>query len=141
MNWNENQIWFDFWNNTQIDKVYFFQDIIIDRGSKYSVFASPVTSREEIKDIQKSLKRQEYFDKATHNSFAFRIQTESGILEGKNDDGEKGAGMCILRELERENAINMIVVITRYFWGIQLQSDRFKHVINGVKIFFEKIKK
>ncbi len=141
MNWNENQIVLDLGNDFTIDKVFFFKDIIVDRGSHYSVFAAPITSREEVKDIQKSLKKQLYFDKATHNSFAFRIKTQTGILEGKNDDGEIWAGMCILRELERENAVNMIVVITRYFWWVHLQSDRFKHIINGVKILFEKVKK
>jgi putative IMPACT (imprinted ancient) family translation regulator len=95
--------------------VYFFKDIIVDRGSHYSVFGAPISSREEAKDIIKNIKKQEYFDKATHNSYAFRLRAEHGIIEGKNDDGETGAGMCILRELERENAVNMIVVVTRYF--------------------------
>jgi putative IMPACT (imprinted ancient) family translation regulator len=49
--------------------------------------------------------------------------------------------MCILRELQRENAINIMLIVTRYFGGIQLHTDRFKNVIDACKIFFEKEKK
>lgn len=138
MSFNEDQIWFNFWDSTKLDKVYFFKDIIIDRGSHYSVFWAPIQTKEEVKEIVKNLKKQEYFTKATHNSYAFRIQNGTGVIEGKNDDGEHGAGMCILRELERANALDIIVVVTRYFWWVMLQNDRFKHVIDAVKILFEK---
>jgi len=49
--------------------------------------------------------------------------------------------MCILREIQRENGVNMLLVVTRYFGGIKLQTDRFKNVIDACKMFFEKIKK
>jgi putative IMPACT (imprinted ancient) family translation regulator len=62
------------------------------------------------------------------------LQLENGsILEGKNDDWETGAWNCILRELQRENMVNIIVVVTRYFWWIHLNTDRFKNVINATK--------
>lgn len=140
MSWNDKQIWLNLWGNKKIDSVYFFKDIIVDRGSRYSVYASPIKNTHDVKDVQQSLKRQEYFSKATHNSYAFRIESDNGgIQEWKNDDGETGAGMCILRELQRAEALDVVVVVTRYFWWVHLQSDRFKHVINAVKILFEKI--
>jgi putative IMPACT (imprinted ancient) family translation regulator len=37
--------------------------------------------------------------------------------------------MCILRELQRADFVNGIMVVTRYFWGIHLGTDRFKNVI------------
>jgi putative IMPACT (imprinted ancient) family translation regulator len=49
--------------------------------------------------------------------------------------------MCILRELQRENAVWIMIVVTRYFGWIQLHSDRFKNVIDACKLFFEKEKK
>jgi putative IMPACT (imprinted ancient) family translation regulator len=36
-------------------------------------------------------------------------------MEGKNDDGEAGAGQIILAEMKRVNAVDMIIVVTRYF--------------------------
>lgn len=90
----------------------------------------------------KRLLRDTYYRKATHNSYAYRLVTPEGmVLESKNDDGETGAGMCILRELQRKDAQNLLLIVTRYFGGIQLQSDRYKHVIDSCKIFFERAEK
>jgi putative IMPACT (imprinted ancient) family translation regulator len=47
--------------------------------------------------------------------------------------------MCILRELQREDIVDVIVVVTRYFWGIKLQADRFKNVIDSTKIILNEI--
>jgi putative IMPACT (imprinted ancient) family translation regulator len=84
--------------------------------------------------------KDKYFRKATHNTYAFRIeQANWSVLESKNDDWETWAGNCILRELQRENALNIILVVTRYFGWIKLQADRFKNVINASKIFLEEM--
>jgi putative IMPACT (imprinted ancient) family translation regulator len=42
--------------------------------------------------------------------------------------------------LQRSDAVNIIVVVTRYFWWVKLQSDRFKNVIDATKIFLEHAK-
>ncbi len=124
-----------------LDKNYYLpfrrkilQNIIIDRKSKYTTVWAYITKKEEIKDFLKEILKDKYFRKSTHNSYAYRILQENwSILEWKNDDWEVWAGNCILRELQRENMVNIIVVITRYFWGIHLNADRFKNVINATK--------
>jgi putative IMPACT (imprinted ancient) family translation regulator len=63
----------------------------------------------------------------------------NSILEWKNDDGEEWAGICILRELQRENTINIIVVITRIFGWTLLYADRFKNVIEATKMILREI--
>lgn len=129
-------LWFILW-----EKRIEYRDIIIDRKSKYSVVAFKISDLPEVKTLFKYLARDSYFRKASHNSYAYRITQKNGsIIEWKNDDGEQWAGMCILRELQRENALGIMLVVTRYFWGIQLHSDRFKNVIDACKIFFEKEK-
>jgi len=116
-----------------------YKNIITDRKSKYSVVGQYITCEQEAKDFVKELKKDPFFRKADHNSYAYRLQTEEWlVLESKNDDGETGAGMCILRELQRENALNMILVVTRYFGGIHLHTDRFKNVIDVCKLFIKK---
>lgn len=118
-----------------------FKDIIIDRKSHYTVVWKKVRTKEEIDKFMKELILDDYYRKATHNTYAYRIKLENwSVLEWKNDDGETWAGMCILRELQRENAIDLLLIVTRYFWWIKLQSDRFKNVINACKMFFEKNK-
>ena len=92
------------------------RDIIIDRKSHYSVVAFHVETFEQVKKAFGELKKEDYFRKATHNSYAYRLRQENGsILEGKNDDGEQGAGMCILREIQRAETVDIMLVVTRYF--------------------------
>ena len=110
------------------------KNIIIDRKSKYTVVWWYIKKKEEIKDFMKELLKDKYFSKSTHNTYAYRILLDNwSILEWKNDDWEIWAWNCILRELQRENMINIIVIVTRYFWWIHLNTDRFKNVINATK--------
>lgn len=131
----ENKLSLDFWWKKPQYKRKILKDVIIDRKSKYTTVLWYVESKKEVDKFMKELLTDKYFRKSTHNSYAYRIKLENGsVLEWKNDDGETWAWMCILRELQRENMINTLVVVTRYFWWIHLQSDRFKHVIESTKI-------
>lgn len=123
----------DFGGKTPKMKRRILKNIIIDRKSKYTAIIGFVSAKSEVKKFMEELLKDKYFQKATHNSFAYRIRENGAIIEGKNDDGETGAGMCILREIQREDFVNVIVVVTRYFGGIHLNADRFKNVINATK--------
>ena len=92
------------------------ENIISDRGSKYAVSGGPCTSEQEAKAFLKELKRNKKFAKATHNTWGL-LTDEAPI---KNDDGESGAGMVILRMLEREEVRNHIIVVTRWYGGKHL---------------------
>lgn len=129
------------WEKLLPKKLMILKEIINDRKSKYTLVAGFIEKESDIKDFLMHIKKDPYFRDATHNSYAYRYKTESKVIvEWKNDDGETGAWMCILREIQRENGINMIVVVTRYFWWIKLQTDRYKNVIDACKIFFWQIK-
>lgn len=120
------------------------ENIIIDRKSKYTVVSWYIINKDDVKDFLKDLLKDKYFRKSSHNTYAFRVKLENwGILEWKNDDWEAGAWNCILRELKRENLVNTVIVVTRYFWWIHLNTDRFKNVINATKeiLKFKKINK
>ena len=130
-----NKLSLDFWWKQPSFKRKIMQNVIVDRKSKYTSVAWYIESKEEVSNFMKEILRDKYFQKSTHNTYAYRIKLESwSILEWKNDDWETWAGNCILRELQREEAINCIVVITRYFWWIKLQTDRYKNVIDATKI-------
>jgi len=133
-----NKLSLDFWAKIPSFRRKIMQNVIIDRKSKYTVVWGFVESKEEVKPFIWALLRDKYFQKSTHNTYAYRITLENGsILEGKNDDGETGAWNCILRELQRAELTNTIVVVTRYFWGVHLQADRFKNVIEATKIILK----
>lgn len=115
------------------DRMQVFENILTDRGSKYAVSGGPVTSREEADAFLKSLKRNKKFAKATHNTWA--VLLPDGPL--KNDDGESGAGMVILRMLEREGLTGHIIVVTRWYGGVKLGGDRFRRVQDAVRYYFK----
>ena len=114
--------------------------LIVDRGSKYSVTIGRVENEGEIKELLKKLKTDNKYKKATHNSYATRISKNNQILDSKSDDGETGAGMAILRVLHRNNMVNVIVVVTRWFGGTKLFNDRFKHIVDCAQMVINKVK-
>ena len=116
-----------------IEAFVLHEKIIEDRGSKYSVSIGKVTGKEDIKSFLKKLKSNKRYEKANHNSWVVRISHEGAIFEGKNDDGETGAGAVILRIMQKENITNCIICVTRWFGGIKLQGDRFKHIQDATK--------
>ncbi len=135
-----NKLSLDFWWKVPTFKRKIMQNVIVDRKSKYTVVWWFVESKQDIAEFVKELKRDKYFMKSTHNTYSYRIKLENGsVLEWKNDDWETWAGNCILRELQREDVINIVVVVTRYFGWIKLKSDRFKNVIDATKIILKEI--
>ncbi len=107
-----------------------------DRGSKYAVSGGPVASRSDIDAFLKALKKNKRFAKATHNTWA--MLGRDGTPH-KGDDGESGAGMVILRMLEREGLADHVIVVTRWYGGTKLGGDRFRHVQECVRIYLSEL--
>jgi len=111
-----------------------FESIFTDRGSKYAVSGGPCGSSDEAKAFLKSLGRRKKFAKATHNTWAVLLPDGTPL---KNDDGEAGAGLVILRMLERENLHGEIIVVSRWFGGVHLGGDRFRRVQDAVRVYLD----
>lgn len=105
---------------------------LTDRGSKYAVSGGPCGSAEEAKALLKALCRNKKFARATHNTWAVILPDGTPL---KGDDGEAGAGMVIVRMLEREGRLGEIVVVTRWFGGTKLGGDRFRRVQDAVRVW------
>jgi len=114
-----------------------FENVVSDKGSKYAVCGGPVANRAAAKAFVKALKRGKKYARATHNTWA--VVLPDGPV--KNDDGESGAGMVILRMLEREGLQNHIIVVTRWYGGVKLGGDRFRHVQTCVKYYLEQLRR
>ncbi|CAM9808070.1 unnamed protein product [Sphacelaria rigidula] len=73
--------------------------------------------------------------RATHNIVAWRIWDESrGVqLHDNDDDGENAAGSRLAHMLAITGAQNILVVVSRWFGGIHLGPDRFKHINNAAR--------
>ncbi len=113
-----------------------FDTVLTDRGSKYAVSGCVAHTKADALKALKSLKRDKKFAKATHNTWALLSSSEGPL---KNDDGEAGAGMVILRMLEREDLQDHLIVVTRWFGGTHLGGDRFRHVQTCVRYYLDQI--
>lgn len=93
---------------------------IVEKKSKFIANIFYVETREEAENIIKDINKK-YHD-ARHNCYAYRIYSESGIIEKSSDDGEPSgtAGAPMLTILSKNNLANVLVIVTRYFGGILL---------------------
>lgn len=93
---------------------------IVEKKSKFIADIIYVQTPEEAEE-QISRIRKKYFD-AKHHCFAYSIMTNEEIINRASDDGEPSgtAGMPMLNIINKNDLINVLVVVTRYFGGILL---------------------
>mmetsp|Transcript_9289 Transcript_9289/g.14656 ORF Transcript_9289/g.14656 Transcript_9289/m.14656 type:complete len:101 (+) Transcript_9289:1174-1476(+) len=62
---------------------------------------------------------------------AFRASSPSGnVISDCDDDGETAAGGRLLHMMDIVGAKDVCLVVSRWYGGIQLGPDRFKHINN-----------
>ena len=90
-----------------------------DRGSRFTAFAYPVRSEEEVKRHVDALRQVHH--KARHWCYAYRIGTDGNRFRA-NDDGEPSgsAGRPILGQIDSFGLTDVLVVVVRYFGGTLL---------------------
>lgn len=90
-----------------------------EKGSKFTAYAYPVCTEEEVKEIVDGLKK-EFYD-ARHHCYAYVLGFE-GELWRANDDGEPSstAGKPIHGQIVSRDLTNTLVVVVRYFGGTKL---------------------
>ena len=93
---------------------------ITEKKSKFIANIFYITSEEEAEEKIRQMKRKH--NTASHHCYAYRIIRKNEIINKSSDDGEPSgtAGMPMLNILEKNNFINILVVVTRYFGGILL---------------------
>lgn len=102
-----------------------YEDIeneIVIKKSKFIANLIYVKTEEEAKNKIYEIKKK-YHD-ARHNCIAYRILNEDNkIVEKFSDDGEPSgtAGGPMLNILQKNNMVNCLIIVTRYFGGILLR--------------------
>lgn len=106
-----------------------------DRKSVFQGHAATVISLAEVRAVMEELKRSSKIARASHNMLAYRIQGEktSSLLQDCDDDGEDAAGGRMLHLLQLLDVKNVVVVVSRWYGGIHLGPDRFKHINNAAR--------
>ncbi|GAB7360624.1 hypothetical protein MBLNU230_g0504t1 [Neophaeotheca triangularis] len=102
-------------------------------SEKKSVFVARAAAVESV-DQAKSylahlLNSDKKVAKATHNMTAWRIRGPNGVqFQDCDDDGETAAGGRMLHLLELMGVWDVMVVVTRWYGGVQLGPDRFRFI-------------
>lgn len=90
-----------------------------EKRSRFLAFARPVRSAEEAKAEVEKIRKQ-YYD-ARHVCWAYMLGAERLVFRA-NDDGEPSstAGKPILGQINSAGLTDVVVVVVRYYGGIQL---------------------
>lgn len=88
------------------------------KGSRFIADAFPIQNLAEIESAIHEIRQAEA--NATHHCYAYRLQDPQHFRA--NDDGEPSgtAGMPILRQIDRFQLLDCLVVVTRYYGGTKL---------------------
>ncbi|KAI7704391.1 UPF0029-domain-containing protein [Hortaea werneckii] len=110
---------------------WILSDVISEKKSVFIARAAPVKSIETAKQyLAHLLATDKKVAKATHNITAWRIRGENAVqYQDCDDDGETAAGGRVLHLLELMGVWDAMVVVTRWYGGVQLGPDRFR-IIN-----------
>uniref|UniRef100_H3DJU3 Impact RWD domain protein n=1 Tax=Tetraodon nigroviridis TaxID=99883 RepID=H3DJU3_TETNG len=105
---------------------------ITDRRSTFQPHLAPVVTPGQVKKVLEELYENKKIASATHNIYAYRIYCEDkqSFLQDCDDDGETAAGGRLLHLLQILDVRNVLVVVSRWYGGILLGPDRFKHINN-----------
>nr|CAI5828532.1 unnamed protein product [Callosobruchus analis] len=107
---------------------------ITDRKSVFQAHTCMVNSKEDVKLFMDTLLQNKKIANATHNITAYRISLPNGIImQDCEDDGETKASGRLLEMLQNMKLENIMVVVTRWYGGVHLGPDRFRHINNAAR--------
>ncbi|KAF9450165.1 imprinted and ancient [Macrolepiota fuliginosa MF-IS2] len=108
---------------------FFVAEPIVDRKSSFIGRACRISDPSEVPQILAYLMSDRRIARAAHPIInAWRCQVGNILHQDNDDDGETAAGGRIAHLLQILEVNNVLVVVTRYFGGIHLGPDRFKHI-------------
>lgn len=90
-----------------------------EKGSKFIAYAYPVYDISVIKNYLKEIKSLE--SSASHYCYAYRLYPDKSLYKF-HDDGEPAytAGKPILKQIEKNELTNILIIVVRYFGGVKL---------------------
>jgi len=111
---------------------------IEDRKGVFQGHFASITSPDQVKTVLNKLKSNPKIGRAFHNMWAYRIRNCNGqIAQDCDDDGEAHAGGRLSHLLDILDCSNHMVIVSRWYGGIHLGPDRFKHINNAARSVME----
>ncbi|CAO3592575.1 unnamed protein product [Absidia cylindrospora] len=109
----------------------FSSEPLVDRKSTFVAHVAHVKNAQQVQSVMGALLENKKIAKATHNIMAWRINLPGDrILQDNDDDGETAAGGRLMHLLQILDVKDVVVVVSRWYGGIQLGADRFKDINN-----------
>ncbi|KAK7200578.1 Uncharacterized protein family UPF0029 [Novymonas esmeraldas] len=110
-------------------------DSIVDRRSRFVAHMARVHSVDEVREVVWHLRTIKSIACAAHPTiYAYRFTDANGLLQqDSDDDGEGGASIKMMFLLDQLQVDGYVVVVTRWWGGILLGPDRFKHIMEVTK--------
>lgn len=111
----------------------------VEKRSKFIGYCKPVKTEEEAVEFINDIKK-EHWD-ATHNCYAYSLK--NGQIKRYSDDGEPQgtAGIPMLDVIVKNEIVDVVVVVTRYFGGILLGTGGLVRAYSqGTKLALEESK-
>jgi hypothetical protein len=101
---------------------------VTSKKSTFVARARPVNSSAQARQLLRELMAEDpELRQATHNVTAWRVHNNhGGVIEECEDDGETGGGRHILKILQESNTVDYMLVMTRWYGGILLGSQRWE---------------
>lgn len=110
---------------------------IKDRKSTFLAHASCLPSPILFDNFITHLTSQPELKRATHCMYAYRTNdpaNPTGLpVLGQHDGNESGAGDYLARLLEVTRCQNVVVVVSRWYGGVKLGSDRWRRISETAK--------
>jgi len=104
-------------------------EAITDRKSTFVGRACQISHPSQVPLILSHLMSDRRISRAAHPIIhAYRCQVGTLVHQDNDDDGETAAGGRLAHLLQILEVNNVLVVVSRYFGGIHLGPDRFKHI-------------
>ncbi|RDB24790.1 Protein IMPACT [Hypsizygus marmoreus] len=111
---------------------------IRDRKSTFLAHASELPNAGVFPTFLEHLTGLPSLKRATHCMYAYRTTEGSNVVTGQQDGGESGSGDRLARLLELSQCDNVVVVVSRWYGGVKLGSDRWKRISGVAKDALEK---
>lgn len=114
---------------------WIISDAITDRKSTFVAFAKEVHSVDEAFESLSQLMEDKKCGRANHAMRAQRIKDKSSGAQYQDcdDDGETAAGGRMLHLMTIMDAWDVMVVCCRWFGGVHIGPDRFKHINSATR--------
>ncbi|EDR12227.1 uncharacterized protein LACBIDRAFT_311401 [Laccaria bicolor S238N-H82] len=116
----------------------FVAEPITDRKSTFIGRACQISQPSDVPLVLAHLMSERRISRAAHPIInAWRCQVGSVLHQDNDDDGETAAGGRLAHLLQILDVNNVLVIVTRYFGGIHLGPDRFKHINQAARSALE----